>query len=101
MPMDPAQNLERVNEGVENDVDVKVDSDVFELVNRHAADGELAPGVLISDNIRLGALLGQGGMGNVWVAEHMGLETPVAVKFMSKDLAEDPGCLVRFGAEAK
>src|SRR5256885_10553150 len=31
----------------------------------------------------------------------MGLETPVAVKFMSKDLAEDPGCVARFAAEAK
>src|SRR5262249_35927819 len=44
---------------------------------------------------------GVGGMGNVWLADHAGLETRVAVKFMSEDLARDPGCVARFAAEAK
>src|SRR5258706_7049982 len=99
--MDPAHNLDGAREKADDAAEVNVDSDVFELVNQRAADDEFAPGMLVSDNIRLGAMLGAGGMGNVWIAEHLGLDTPVAVKFMSKDLAEDPGCVARFGAEAK
>ena len=78
------------------------DSDIFDRVSRRLASiNDLAPGVRISDNIRLVSLLGTGGMANVWIAEHAGLDTRVAVKFMSGDLASDPECVARFGQEAK
>jgi len=100
--MDPALAIrETAADQAADSVDVVVDSDVFELTHRHGAPVDLVPGLLISDNIRLVALLGVGGMGSVWLADHTGLETRVAVKFMSEDLAHDPACVARFAAEAK
>jgi serine/threonine-protein kinase len=81
---------------------VQVDSDIFDLVGRRLASiDDLAPGVRISENIRLVSLLGTGGMANVWIAEHAGLGTRVAVKFMSGELANYPECVARFGQEAR
>jgi serine/threonine-protein kinase len=78
------------------------DSAIFAQAGRRLASiDDLAPGVHISENIRLVSLLGTGGMANVWIAEHAGLGTRVAVKFMSGELANDPECVARFGQEAK
>jgi hypothetical protein len=41
--------------------------------------GELAPGTMVTPNVRLVELVARGGMGSVWMAEHLGLETRVAV----------------------
>lgn len=63
---------------------------------------ELEPGTMVSPNIRLERLLGKGGMGSVWAAEHLALETEVAVKFISPELArKDPTIIPRFRREAK
>jgi serine/threonine-protein kinase len=83
-------------------VDVQSASDVFDLVNKRlASTDDLAAGVRISPNIRLVSLLRTGGMANVWIAEHAGLGTQVAVKFMSGELVSNPECLARFATEAK
>jgi serine/threonine-protein kinase len=60
----------------------------------------MEPGKQITDNVRLTRKLGEGGMGSVWVAEHLTLHTQVAVKFMSLELAQDPGAVQRFTREA-
>ena len=60
----------------------------------------LRPGRLLTDNIRLVRMLGEGGMGSVWIADHLTLSTQVAVKFMSLDLAEDQSAVARFTREA-
>jgi serine/threonine-protein kinase len=39
-------------------------------------------------------------MGSVWVAEHMGLHTDVAVKFLSAELTSDETSVTRFAREA-
>jgi serine/threonine protein kinase len=39
-------------------------------------------------------------MGHVWVADHLGLNTQVVVKFISEALSADPGALARFSREA-
>ncbi|HKQ68400.1 MAG TPA: serine/threonine-protein kinase, partial [Polyangiaceae bacterium] len=63
--------------------------------------GGLEPGMRISHNIRLVQLLGAGGMGSVWLADHAGLDTQVAVKFMAHELASDSSTAMRFAREAK
>ena len=40
--------------------------------------------------------LGSGGMGSVWVANHLTLQTEVAVKFMAAALALDQSAAARF-----
>ncbi|MET0592576.1 MAG: serine/threonine-protein kinase, partial [Polyangiaceae bacterium] len=45
--------------------------------------------------------LATGGMGQVWLANHRGLDIEVAVKFMRREVAEDPVSVTRFEQEAK
>ncbi|MBW2457330.1 MAG: serine/threonine protein kinase [Deltaproteobacteria bacterium] len=59
----------------------------------------LEPGIQVTKNIELVRELGQGGMGSVWVAEHLTLRTQVAVKFVSEDKASEVG-VKRFSREA-
>lgn len=59
-----------------------------------------APGVMLTENLRLLRLLGRGGMGSVWLAEHASLGSEVAVKLLSQELASDPEALERFNREA-
>ncbi len=60
----------------------------------------LSPGQLVTSNVRLVQKLGEGGMGAVWVADHLTLHTRVAVKFMSQQLAMDGAANARFSREA-
>ncbi len=62
---------------------------------------DVAPGAYVTSNICLVEELGRGGMGSVWVADHFGLSTRVAVKFISAEVADREGeTLTRFRAEA-
>ncbi|APR85949.1 Putative serine/threonine-protein kinase pknH [Minicystis rosea] len=58
------------------------------------------PGARITPNVRLVRLLGKGGMGSVWAADHLTLHTQVAVKFIADDFTEDQDALQRFSREA-
>jgi serine/threonine protein kinase len=63
---------------------------------------ELAAGMMVNANVRLVEELGRGGMGSVWIADHLSLETRVAVKFISKHiLGTDPSLKERFKREAQ
>ncbi len=61
----------------------------------------LEPGKQITNYLRLVRVLGGGGMGRIWVAEHQTLQTEVAVKLLNAELAEDEQWLVRFRREAQ
>jgi serine/threonine-protein kinase len=58
-------------------------------------------GRVIGGRYRLERPLAQGGMGAVWVAQHMQLDTAVAVKFMDAEYAASPEARARFEREAK
>jgi serine/threonine-protein kinase len=61
---------------------------------------ELQPGTPVTPTIRLLRRLGAGGMGSVWVAEHLSLHTHVVVKFMAIELAASTDAVERFSREA-
>jgi serine/threonine-protein kinase len=60
----------------------------------------LGEGAWVTPNVRLVRVIGAGGMGSVWLAEHTTLRTSVVVKLMRPDLARDPETLHRFSREA-
>jgi len=59
------------------------------------------PGTLILNRYRLESLLGRGGMGSVWRAEHVQLKSPVAVKLLDPAIAGNEQVLARFLREAQ
>ncbi|MGQ9576494.1 MAG: serine/threonine-protein kinase, partial [Thermoguttaceae bacterium] len=46
-------------------------------------------------------LLGRGGMGNVFLAQHTMMNRPVAIKMISRELSQDPASRERFLEEAR
>jgi eukaryotic-like serine/threonine-protein kinase len=58
-------------------------------------------GSLLTPKVRLSRPLAQGGMGTVWLADHLGLETQVAVKVVDPQAARsEPELLERLRREA-
>ena len=60
-----------------------------------------APGLIIADKYELLRPLGAGGMGEVWVAHHLGLDIDVAVKFIGSAVATESGLAERLLDEAR
>jgi serine/threonine protein kinase len=60
----------------------------------------LEPGMLVTPSVRLVRPLGAGGMGSVWVADHLALHTQVVVKFMTPELSSHADSVARFSREA-
>lgn len=58
-------------------------------------------GSVLGGKYRLISLLGSGGMGSVWRAEHLGLKAPVAVKLLASDLDGRQDSIARFLREAQ
>lgn len=58
-------------------------------------------GQQVTPTLRLTRLLGKGGMGSVWLADHLTLGTQVAIKFMAVANLDDQTLLQRFQTEAK
>jgi serine/threonine-protein kinase len=58
-------------------------------------------GDVVALKYRLTRKLGRGGMGHIFAAEHLMLDTTVALKFMHPHLARDPGSVTRFEREAR
>ena len=57
-------------------------------------------GAFVTPTIRLVRALARGGMGSVWLAEHLALGAPVAVKFMSEATVESRAARELFQQEA-
>lgn len=63
--------------------------------------GRFAPGLIIGDRYRIVAILGRGGMGEVYRAEDLKLSQVVAIKFLPETLSKDVAALARFHAEVR
>ena len=61
----------------------------------------LAENVIVAERFRLNRMIGRGGMGSVWHATHLGLDTECAVKFIEGEYAALPEAQQRFEREAK
>jgi serine/threonine-protein kinase len=66
-----------------------------------SAEGRFLPGVLIADRYRIIALLGKGGMGEVYRADDLTLGQPVALKFLPQEYNQNEGLLERFRNEVR
>lgn len=64
-------------------------------------EGDFAPGQMLIGRYRVVALVGEGGMGQVYLADDLVLGQPVAVKFLPERVADRAGGLERFRAEVR
>src|SRR3954470_13471312 len=63
---------------------------------------DFVAGTVLAEKYRLESLIGRGGMGSVWRAEHLGLNAPVAVKLLNLVQFEGASdALARFHREAR
>ncbi|MCP4447533.1 MAG: phosphate/phosphite/phosphonate ABC transporter substrate-binding protein [Myxococcales bacterium] len=69
--------------------------------NGMIATDVLAPTRVIAGKYHLGKVLGEGGMGAVYEADHRELGAKVAVKLLSEASVNNPSSLARFRREAK
>jgi serine/threonine protein kinase len=65
------------------------------------AEGRFLPGVLLANRYRIVALLGRGGMGEVYRAHDLTLGQEVALKFLPEAAARNPAALARFYNEVR
>ena len=60
----------------------------------------LAPGTIVADRYRVESLLGEGGMGVVYLAEHIHMRKRVALKVLLRAWCHTPEIIARFVREA-
>ena len=63
--------------------------------------GRFLPGALLANRYRIVALLGRGGMGEVYRAHDLTLGQEVALKFLPEVAARNPAALARFYNEVR
>jgi serine/threonine-protein kinase len=60
----------------------------------------LPPGTIIGERYRIDSLLGEGGMGKVYAAEHVHIHRQVAIKVLHAEMSSTPEYVARFEREA-
>jgi serine/threonine protein kinase len=72
------------------------------LLDSPAIDqARFVPGQILADRYRIVALLGKGGMGEVYRADDLRLSQTVAMKFLPASLSQDGAALARFHREVR
>jgi serine/threonine-protein kinase len=64
-------------------------------------EGRFLPGRLLAGRYRIIALLGKGGMGEVYRADDLTLGQPIALKFLHEEASRDESLLERFRNEIR
>ncbi len=64
-------------------------------------NARFVPGEMLADRYRIVAMLGKGGMGEVYRADDLKLGQPVALKFLPDHLLSDGAALARFHREVR
>lgn len=65
------------------------------------ASREVTPGTVLGDKYQIERCIGEGAMGVVFAARHLGLDETVAIKFVRPDVPDTGGAMARFAREAK
>ncbi|MDP9172370.1 MAG: serine/threonine protein kinase [Planctomycetota bacterium] len=68
---------------------------------RFSSQGRFASGTVLAERYRIVSLLGSGGMGEVYRADDLTLDQPVALKFLPQSVNSDPAWLQRFHTEVR
>jgi eukaryotic-like serine/threonine-protein kinase len=63
--------------------------------------GLFEAGTIVGGKYRVLSLIGMGGVGRVYLARHMELDTDVAIKVLQPGMSERPDAVQRFGREAR
>ena len=63
--------------------------------------GRFVTGTILAGRYRIVSLVGAGGMGEVYKADDLRLDHPVALKFLPETLSLSPAALSRFHAEVR
>ena len=71
------------------------------VVSGLSTEGRFPPGTLLAERYRIVALLGRGGMGDVYRADDLVLGQPVALKFLPEAAAANEDLLTRFRNEVR
>jgi serine/threonine-protein kinase len=64
-------------------------------------EGRFVPGQILAERYRIVAMLGKGGMGEVYRADDLRLSQPVAMKFLPQAVSQDGAALARFHREVR
>jgi len=79
----------------------KCGTDLRTVPERVHSSSQAWVGRVIADRYRLLSLLGEGGMGSVYKAEHVRMGKALAVKVLRGSFARDPAAVSRFRSEAQ
>ena len=66
-----------------------------------AAEGAIEAGTVLVGKYRVESVLGRGGMGMVYRAQHLALGEDVAIKVLRRDVSLDEETVMRFMREAQ
>jgi serine/threonine-protein kinase len=73
---------------------------VSQAQGAHSSDGARRLGQVVSGRYRIKELLGEGGMGSVYLAEHTHMRKRVALKLLHPEMVDNAEVLARFEREA-
>jgi predicted Ser/Thr protein kinase len=77
------------------------DATIGPVTARMLPSGGFTPGAIVAGRYRLVALLGRGGMGEVYRADDLTLDQPVALKFLPGGVTDDDSRLAQFHNELR